>query len=78
MAAFLYRAAGSPAYTPPTVSPFRDVATNQAFYKEIAWVAHKGISTGWSDGTYRPLQSVNRDVDVLLIDDVQPELRPAS
>lgn len=61
MAAFLYRAAGSPAYTPPTVSPFRDVATNQAFYKEIAWVAHKGISTGWADGTYRPLQSVNRD-----------------
>lgn len=61
MAAFLYRAAGSPAYTPPKKSPFKDVATNHVFYKEIAWMKASGISTGWADGTYRPYTSVNRD-----------------
>ncbi|GGG64172.1 hypothetical protein GCM10011374_29670 [Kocuria dechangensis] len=65
MAAFLYRMAGSPAYTPPRVSPFRDVSTTQQFYKEMAWLAARGISTGWTEAdgsrTYRPLQPINRD-----------------
>ena len=61
MAAFMYRAAGSPAYTPPKKSPFKDVSTNNIFYKEIAWMASTGISTGWADGTYRPLEPINRD-----------------
>ncbi|GGG64178.1 hypothetical protein GCM10011374_29680 [Kocuria dechangensis] len=61
MAAFLYRAAGSPAYTPPRVSPFRDVRTSQPFYKEMAWLADRKISTGWPDGTYRPWLAINRD-----------------
>jgi serine protease len=61
MAAFLYRMAGSPAYTPPKVSPFKDVATTQKFYKEMAWLKSQGISTGYSNGTYRPLQPINRD-----------------
>ncbi|MCM0618653.1 S-layer homology domain-containing protein, partial [Paenarthrobacter sp. TYUT067] len=46
MAAFLYRHAGSPAFTPPTVSPFTDVPVEAAFYKEITWLASEGISTG--------------------------------
>jgi len=61
MAAFLYRAAGSPEFTAPTESPFTDVDTDSQFYKEIAWLASKGISTGWSDGTFRPLEPVARD-----------------
>jgi hypothetical protein len=65
MAAFLYRLAGSPAYTPPSQSPFADVQPSQQFYKEMSWLAEKGISTGWSepDGTrtYRAVQPVNRD-----------------
>jgi len=65
MAAFLYRMAGSPDHTPPADSPFKDVATTQQFYKEMAWLADRGISTGWthSDGTrsYRALQPINRD-----------------
>ncbi|WOH17772.1 S8 family serine peptidase [Paenarthrobacter sp. GOM3] len=65
MAAFLYRMAGSPAYTPPAKSPFKDVLTTQQFYKEMAWLAESGISSGWveSDGskTYRPLLPINRD-----------------
>lgn len=65
MAAFMYRLSGKPAFTPPPVSPFRDVATDNQFYKEITWLASTGVTTGWvePDGTktYRPLQSVNRD-----------------
>ena len=61
MAAFLYRYAGEPAYSKPSSNPFRDVNRNQAFAKEMAWMKSTGISTGWADGTYRPLQSVKRD-----------------
>ncbi|MHA7271847.1 polysaccharide deacetylase family protein [Arthrobacter sp. TMT4-20] len=65
MAAFLYRAGGSPPYTPPAVSPFADVSTSQLFYKEMSWLASEGISTGWDEPngtrTYRALQPVNRD-----------------
>ncbi|MHA7295528.1 S-layer homology domain-containing protein, partial [Arthrobacter sp. HLT1-21] len=54
-----------PAFTPPATSPFTDVSTTQQFYKEMAWLAESGISTGW-DGpngtkTYRALTPVNRD-----------------
>ncbi|MDQ0078975.1 chitobiase/beta-hexosaminidase C-terminal domain-containing protein [Arthrobacter oryzae] len=65
MAAFMYRLAGSPLYTPPAVSPFGDVTPNTQFYKEITWLSERNISTGWKEAngskTYRPLQPVNRD-----------------
>lgn len=65
MAAFLYRRAGSPAYTPPTSSPFTDVTPGVSFYKEITWLASQGISTGWDIGAgrreYRPLDPIARD-----------------
>lgn len=55
MAAFLYRAMGSPALTPPRVPTFRDVGRGTMYYKEIEWLAEQGITTGWPDGTFRPL-----------------------
>lgn len=61
MAAFLYRFAQSPDFAAPAKPAFADVATNNLFYKEISWLAASGISTGWSDGTYRPLAPVKRD-----------------
>ncbi|WP_237685184.1 GH25 family lysozyme [Arthrobacter sunyaminii] len=61
MAAFLYRLAGSPAYSAPRVSPFKDVAVSNMYYKEISWLAATGISTGWSDGTFRPYEPIKRD-----------------
>jgi len=60
-AALLYRAAGSPAYTAPARSPFKDVSTGQKFYKEMAWLKASGISTGWTDGTFRSLNPTARD-----------------
>jgi len=65
MAAFLYRFAGSPGFTAPLASPFVDVAPTDPFYREIAWLAAKGISTGTAlgDGTFAfgPTQAVSRE-----------------
>lgn len=66
MAAFMYRLSGNPGFVPPAESPFTDVSTSQQFYKEMAWLASTGISTGWTEAdgfskTYRALQPVNRD-----------------
>lgn len=61
MAAFLYRFAGEPAFDAPAVSPYNDIQPRNQFYREISWLASKGISTGWADGTYRPLHAVDRD-----------------
>lgn len=60
MAAFFYRYAGSPAYSAPAVSPFTDVSTGSQFYREIAWLADQRITTGWPDGSFRPVQPIER------------------
>jgi hypothetical protein len=61
MAAFIYRMAGSPEHTPPEASPFVDVDPSHDFYQEISWLADEGITHGWSDGTFRPAEPVNRE-----------------
>ena len=60
MAAFFYRYAGSPAYSAPSMSPFSDVSTGSQFYREIAWLADQRITTGWPDGSFRPVQPIER------------------
>lgn len=63
MAAFLYRLAGSPDYTAPATSPFKDVDSSTAHYKEICWMAEKGISEGWSVSggrEFRPYDAIAR------------------
>lgn len=61
MAAFVYRYAGSPDVATPSKAPFTDVKPSRKFAKEIAWLKDQGISTGWSDGTFRPSNPMNRD-----------------
>ncbi|MDO5534438.1 MAG: 5'-nucleotidase C-terminal domain-containing protein [Propionibacteriaceae bacterium] len=61
MAAFLYRLAGSPEYNAPASSPFTDLKPADMFFKEITWLSSTKITTGWPDGTYRPVDAVNRD-----------------
>lgn len=61
MAAFMYRAAGSPEYVAPTTASFNDVEPSSAFFKEISWMKAQKISTGWSDNTYRAQEGINRD-----------------
>ena len=59
-AAFLYRLAGSPAYTPPKTSQFEDIDPRTPFPKEISWMAKNGFTTGYSDKTFRPEATINR------------------
>ncbi|HET7415417.1 MAG TPA: S-layer homology domain-containing protein, partial [Arthrobacter sp.] len=65
MAAFLYRLAGEPRFTPPSTSPFVDYGTGDKFYKEITWLKKAGITDGWKVGEneyeYRALEPINRD-----------------
>lgn len=42
-------------------SRFSDVPAGTQFSTEITWLADRGITTGYSDGTFRPVQPVNRD-----------------
>jgi len=60
MAAFLYRYAGSPPYTPPATPSFPDVPTTHPFITEIEWLAEQGITGGFADGTFRPSAAVTR------------------
>ncbi|WP_190972992.1 S-layer homology domain-containing protein [Bifidobacterium rousetti] len=54
MAAFLYRLAGSPAYTPDwSRNPFTDVTSSSPHAKEVLWLASTGISTGFPNHTFR-------------------------
>lgn len=61
VAAFLYRAAGSPAASAAGADRFTDVPRDHVFAKEIGWLASTGISRGWADGTFRPNAFIKRD-----------------
>ncbi|GIU84057.1 MAG: hypothetical protein KatS3mg008_0832 [Acidimicrobiales bacterium] len=60
LVAMLYRIFGSPPFTPPATPSFSDVPTSHVFYKEIEWAAAEGVASGFSDGTFRPTQSLRR------------------
>lgn len=62
MAAFLYRAAGSPEGGGPTcdVAPFVDVPVTHVFCGEITWLVEAGITQGFGDGSFRPNEPVSR------------------
>jgi hypothetical protein len=45
---------------PCTEAPFTDVGIDHPFCAEIAWMKDQGISTGFTDGTYRPSIAVTR------------------
>lgn len=61
LAAFLYRHAADDDFEPPATSPFRDVPTSHSFYKEITWAAARGITSGYSDDTFRPRNPITRE-----------------
>lgn len=62
MAAFLYRLAGSPAYTPSQTDKkqFVDVTEKTPHAREIWWMASIGLTQGYGDGTFRPQNAVTR------------------
>ena len=60
MVMFLWRFAGKPAPTYVAKSPFKDVPTSHTFYRAILWAYQKGITKGYSDGTFGVNKSVSR------------------
>ena len=58
MMMFLWRYAGKPAPKSVSKSPFKDVPKTHTFYKAILWGSQKGITKGYSDGTF----GINRNV----------------
>ena len=71
MAAFLFNILAPANYVAPAESPFVDVPLNNTHYREIAWLAESGISTGWplGDGTFefRPSATIQRDAMALFL-----------
>lgn len=50
--------APTPAPTPS--GPFTDVNTDDSFHEHIQWMKESGVTTGYSDGSYRPGQDITR------------------
>ena len=57
---FIWRMAGKPAPKAASKSPFKDVPTSHTFYKAILWASQKGVTTGYSDKTFRPKATCTR------------------
>ena len=58
IATFLWRANGSPELA-SSENPFSDVKDGP-FYQAILWAVEQGITTGYTDGTFRPDESCTR------------------
>ena len=58
IAAFLWRAAGSPA--PKGTGSFADVSADAYYAKAIAWAVENGITTGIGDGLFAPKDACMR------------------
>ena len=58
---FLWRLAGKP--NPKSMkSPFKDVQdSSKYYYKAVLWAAEKGITGGYSDGTFKPSATCLRE-----------------
>lgn len=56
---FLYNAAGKPGHH-VTENPFSDLSTGSRFYDAIMWAYENQITTGYTDGTFRPNDLVRR------------------
>jgi hypothetical protein len=60
MAAFTIRGLYGESFTYNTTPYFSDVPASHEAFKYIQKVTEEGIASGYSDGTYRPSQNVNR------------------
>lgn len=60
MAAFLFRMESPAGFTPPAVSPFRDIATTDQYYTEIAWMYESGIYRGVKKSGHRYFNPTTR------------------
>ncbi|MDO4553408.1 MAG: S-layer homology domain-containing protein, partial [Bacillota bacterium] len=64
-AAFLYRAAGSPAVTAD--NPFGDVSQGEYYYDAVLWAVEQGVTTGTSETAFSPALPCTRAQIVTLL-----------
>ena len=67
MMMFLWRYAGKPAPKSVSNSPFKDVPKTHTFYNAILWGSQKGITKGYSDGTFGVDKSVSRGESMMFL-----------
>ena len=65
MVTFLWRANGSPEASGN--NPFVDVDVDAYYYDAVLWAAEKGITTGTSDTTFSPEETLTRDQAVTFL-----------
>ena len=56
----LWKISGSPNPKTGTGISFKDITANHKYYKAILWAYQKGITKGYSDGTFGPDRNVSR------------------
>ena len=56
----LYRLAGSPEVEGKVSEKFKDCKDGAYYEKAVLWAAANGIVAGYSDGTFKPSNPVNR------------------
>ena len=80
MVMFLWRYAGKPAPKYVSKNPFKDVPTTHTFYKAILWAYQKGITKGYSDGTFGVNRNVSRGESMMFLWRLkgQPAPKPVS
>jgi surface-anchored protein len=81
MAAFLYRQYGDKNFKAPVKSLFTDVKPGDKFYREIAWMASEGISTGvkQANGTvkFQPKSGITREAMAAFMYRIDEGKKPA-
>ena len=74
---FLWRANGCPEPT-STTNTFKDVPNGKYYTKAVLWAAEQGITTGYSDGTFRPDDECSRGQVVTFLWRSKGQPKPAS
>jgi hypothetical protein len=59
MAAFIFRFGGGP-FTLPATPTFTDVSFDHPFSEAVEWMFAAGLTTGYTDGTFRPGAAISR------------------
>ena len=75
---FLWNKAGRPEPKAQTKSPFKDVQKTHQYYKAILWAYQKGITRGYSDGTFRTNNAVTRGEAVRFLWNMNGKPKPKS
>jgi hypothetical protein len=77
MSAFMFRMATGELFAPFPISPtFSDVSPSHPFYGEVAWMAERGITTGFPGNLFKPGAAVTRQSMSAFMFRLAPVLTP--